>query len=314
MLQTLRERFVDFHQFIASGFRQRTNRTSKRMSGQMRNQRRYYLFSVTVMVHHTCGTARVQSYTTPTSTRHAGRMLTVHVQPPSPLLPFQVTSYYSPVADASEDQRDCLEALRARLTASARTGCLHIVGGDFNVSLFSAERYGYTDPRYQRTLEEADNRFSDFIHHPELLHKWWTAGIRSGLLSWRGVRTWHHGNSRLDHVNHATILADIPDKFLPSPRPTGTHSRQVIDHRQWTAQADEWCVRALAQSQHTQQHDDSLAEVIRWSHIAVSTAPKKETRSSYTRRPPADSAEQRQLHRQIRLLEREILYYQNNTD
>ncbi len=107
MLQTLRERFVDFHPFIASGFRQRTNRTSRRMSGQMRNQRRYYPFSVAVMVHRTCGTARVQSYTTPTSTRHAGRMLTVHVQPPSPLLPFQVTSFYSPVADASEDQREC---------------------------------------------------------------------------------------------------------------------------------------------------------------------------------------------------------------
>jgi hypothetical protein len=97
MLQTLRERFVDFHPFIASGFRQRTNRTSRRMPGQMRNQRRYYPFSVAVMVHRTCGTAKVQSNTTPTSTRHAGRMLTVHVQPPSPLLPFQVTSYYSPV-------------------------------------------------------------------------------------------------------------------------------------------------------------------------------------------------------------------------
>jgi exonuclease III len=121
MLQTLRERFVDFHPFIASGFRQRTNRTSKRMSGQMRNQ----------------------SYTIPTSNRHAGRMLTVHVQPPSPLLPFQVTSYYRPVADASEDQRECLESLRARLTVSARTGCLHIVGGDFNASLFPAEHYGY---------------------------------------------------------------------------------------------------------------------------------------------------------------------------
>ena len=93
---------------------------------------------------------------------------------------------YSPVADASEDQRECLEALRARLTASARTGCLHIVGGDFNASLFPAERYGYTDSRYRRTLEEADNRFSDFIHHPELLDKWWNADIRSGLLSWRG--------------------------------------------------------------------------------------------------------------------------------
>ena len=138
------------------------------------------------MVHRTCGRVRVQSYTTPTSNRHAGRMLTVHVQPPSPLLPFQVTSYYSPVADASEDQRECLEALRARLIASARIGCLHIVGGDFNASLFPAERYGYTDPRYRRTLEEADNRFSDFIHHPELLDKWWNAGIRSGLLSWRG--------------------------------------------------------------------------------------------------------------------------------
>ncbi len=123
------------------------------------------------------------------------------------------------------------------------------------------------------------------------------------------LRTWHHGNSLLDHV---TFLADKPGKFLPSPRLAGTHSRQVIDHKQWTAQADEWCVRALAQNQHTQPHDDSLAEVIRWSQIAVSTVPKKETRSSYTRRPPADSAEQRQLRRQIRLLERVILYYQTN--
>jgi hypothetical protein len=64
MLQTLRERFVDFHPFIASGFRQRTNRTSRRMSGQMRKERRYYPFSVAVMVHRTCGTVRVQSYTT----------------------------------------------------------------------------------------------------------------------------------------------------------------------------------------------------------------------------------------------------------
>ena len=94
-------------------------------------------------------------------------MLTVHVQPPQPLLPFQVTSYYSTVADASEDQRECLEALRARLTDSTRAGCLHIVGGDFNASLFPAERYGYTEPRYRLILEAADKRISDFIHYPE---------------------------------------------------------------------------------------------------------------------------------------------------
>ena len=76
MLQALRERFVDFHPFLASGFCQRTNRTLKRMSGQMRHECRYYPFSVAVMVHRTCGTARVQSYTTPTSTRYEGRMLT----------------------------------------------------------------------------------------------------------------------------------------------------------------------------------------------------------------------------------------------
>ncbi len=253
MLQTLREQFVDFHPFISSGFHQRTNHTSKCMSGQMRNQRRYYPFSVTVMVHHTCGTVRVQSYTTPTSTRHEGRMLTVHVHPPSPLLPFQVTSYYIPVADASEDQRECLETLCARLTVSAHTGCLHIVGDDFNASLFPVNRYAYTDLRYRQTLEETDNMFSDFIHHPELLHKWWNAGIRSGLLSCRGgcgtkgarldevhilnptdlhpnsgmrsgrghryvFRTWHHDNSRLDH---ATILADIPGNFCPPRVPQG---------------------------------------------------------------------------------------------
>ncbi len=130
--------------------------------------------------------SRVQHYTTPTSTRHAGRMLTVHVQPPSPLPPFQVSSYYIPVTDASEDQREFLEDLRTRLTTSARAGCLHIVGDDFNVSLFPAERHGYTDPRYRRTLEETDNRFSDLIHHPDLLDKWWNTDIRAGLLSWRG--------------------------------------------------------------------------------------------------------------------------------
>ncbi len=123
----------------------------------------------------------LNGHTTPTNTRHTGRMLTVHVQSPSPLLPFQVTSYYNPVVDASEDQRECLEALRERLTASASTGYLHIVSGDFNASLFPGDRYGYTDPHYRRTLAETDNRFSDFIHHPELLYKWWNTDIRSGL-------------------------------------------------------------------------------------------------------------------------------------
>ncbi len=55
MLQTLRERFVDFHPFIASGLCQHTYHTSKCMYGQMRNQCRYYPFSVVVMVHRTCG-------------------------------------------------------------------------------------------------------------------------------------------------------------------------------------------------------------------------------------------------------------------
>ena len=95
-------------------------------------------------------------------------------------------STFSSGVNAIKDQRECLEALRARLTSSTRAGCLHIVAGDFNASLFPAERYGYTDTRYRRTLEAADNRLSDFIHHSELRHKWWNAGIRSGLLSWLG--------------------------------------------------------------------------------------------------------------------------------
>ncbi len=61
--------------------------------------------------------------------------------------------------------------------------------------------------------------------------------IRKALGKGYTLRTWHHGHARLDHT---TILADITCKLVPPPSSANmrVRTREIIDHKAWSAQVD----------------------------------------------------------------------------
>ncbi len=72
-----------------------------------------------------------------TPLRHQGRMLIACVTPTvKGAKSFHATSYYASTAEASEEQVSCFTALGHHLRSSISQGYVHIVGGDYNASLF----------------------------------------------------------------------------------------------------------------------------------------------------------------------------------
>ena len=146
-----------------------------------------------------------------TPLRHQGRMLTACVTPTvKGAKAFHATSYYAPTAEASEEQVSCFTALGHHLRSSISQGYVHIVGGDYNASLFPDTRCGYTDSAYKRKLAVADRRFRRFVTQDIFLNRWWGADAQHGLFSWRDGQG--SKRARLDE-----ILVLDPTMLDPDP-------------------------------------------------------------------------------------------------
>ena len=340
MLRTIGAAFPEYS--FALACRTQQAHSMRRVSNRGKCHTRYYPMSVAIMVHRSCGTMSIQKGSNDTLLRHQGRILTACVTPTvKGAKAFHATSYYAPTAEASEEQDSCFAALGHRLRSSISQGYVHIVGGDYNASLFPDTRCGYTDSAYKRKLAEADRRFRRFVTQDIFLNRWWGADAQHGLFSWRGgqgskrarldeilvldptmldpdpcirkalgkgytLRTWHHGNARLDH---AAILADITCKLIPPPSSASmrVRTREIIDHKAWSAQVDHWRARVSRCSRESAMLEDPLREVMRWTQIALDEAPKRVTTAQHRRRPPAESSLQKSIHKQIQMLEREVL-------
>ena len=144
MLRTIGAAFPEYS--FALACRTQQARSMRRVSNRGKRHTRYYPMSVAIMVHRSCGTMSIRKGSDGTLLRHQGRILTACVTPTvKGAKAFHATSYYAPTAEASEEQDSCFAALSHRLRSSISQGYVHIVGGDYNASLFPDTRCGYTD-------------------------------------------------------------------------------------------------------------------------------------------------------------------------
>jgi hypothetical protein len=182
MLRTVGNAFPEYS--FALACRTQQAHRMRRVPNRGKYHTRYYPISVAIMVHRSCGTMSIQKGSDDTPLQHQGRMLTACVTPTvKGAKAFHATSYYAPTTEASEEQVSCFTVLDHHLRSSISQGYVHIVGGDYNASLFPDTRCGYTDSAYKRKLAEADRRFRRFVTQDIFLNRWWGEDAQHGLFS-----------------------------------------------------------------------------------------------------------------------------------
>ncbi len=341
VLQEFRRRWPQFRTFIKCSER-RTKR--KNVRGQKMGR---YQFSVMTMVHKSCGeSAECVGYKKGTQETpfEEGRLLSVQLTDAAGKQTV-LTNIYNHTAAEGERQGNLLQEVERRIGISNNAGIPHILGGDWNASLFPEAREGAGTTNAQ--VRKADERLLEFVTQPSLASGWWAGVVVEGLLTRqdhstgvkarldeffvqegseparkgqkrreRGrtyeMRTAHTGQHRYDH---GTLAMDIPSSLVQQPS-TRTKSRKftVPDKAKWSEDAASWSVRVKNEAAAGKVETDDTSELQRWMKIARKQLKRKEVvrgAQEHNGRRAYNTKEQSGLSRQIRFLESEVVRSQN---
>ena len=177
VLQEFRRRWPQFRTFIKCSER-RTKR--KNVRGQKMGR---YQFSVMTMVHKSCGeSAECVEYKkgTQETSFEEGRLLSVQLTDAAGKQTV-LTNIYNHTAAEGERQGNLLQEVERRIAISNNAGRPHILGGDWNASLFPEAREGAGTTNAQ--VRKADERLLEFVTQPSLASGWWAGVVVEGLLT-----------------------------------------------------------------------------------------------------------------------------------
>jgi len=147
-----------------------------------KNERKHtYHYSVITMVHESAGSALHSLQHVKADGFDEGRLLTVKIQPDRGPILF-VSNVYNHVAAEGKQQQALLDQLDACLLHTELLGHIHLVGGDYNASLFPEARKGYSN---SRETKKADVHFQKFILDPQHSVAWWTGHIKGSMFTRR---------------------------------------------------------------------------------------------------------------------------------
>jgi len=303
-----------------------------------KNKRKHtYDYSVITMVHKSAGSALDSFQHVKTDGFDEGRLLTVKIRPDKGPIIF-VSNVYNHVAAEGKQQQALLDQLGARLLHTESLGHVHLAGGDYNASLVTDARKGYSN---SRETKEADVRFQKFTLDPQRSVARWIGHIKGGMFTRRSpqfvqaarldeilvhagndqlprdleersaqgfefrIHTAHYGDSRLDH---GILTADLPVTLLLRPMRAHSSSRDIVDRKKWDLMKDSWRAHVERAGNRTRSCADSINELTQWVNEATRLLPRKVTKTGPSKRKPAHSSKiQRACNRQIRLLEREAM-------
>ena len=196
---------------------------------------------------------------------------------------------YNHVAAESKQQQAFLDQLDARLLQTVPLGHFHLAGGDYNTSLFTDARKGYS-----RETKEADLRFQKFTLDPQRSVALCIGHIKGGMFTRRSpqfvqaarldeilvhagnnqlprdleehsaqgfkfrIHTAHHGDSRLDH---GILTADLPVTLLLRPVRAHSSSRDIVDRKKLDLMKDSWRAHVERAGHRAQPCADSINEL-----------------------------------------------------